>query len=140
MNLEVIFVNGTKLNPENITDTQVNLNGATRRAMEFMFSDEAYSLSQLEDVFTPANCERIVIADHGVPGAEVQTNVRDGYIVMGGIRTESRMVTPGDEENAPEYATFKLAVVAKRTYEENQMSALQAGVDAALLLALGAAE
>lgn len=140
MNLNVTLSNGAKLTPSNIISNMVTFQGESRKSLDFVFPEDLYTLDNLKNLFTAANCEKITVDDLGIPGVDKHTTEHVGYVLFAGIRNELVEVSPGDEEHPPEYKTFIYVTMAKHTYQENQMRTLQNSVDYAILLALNAVD
>lgn len=138
MNLKITLANAVELVAENIISTTASFQGASRKALEFVFSENEYTMDYLKSMFTAANCETILVNDVGIPGVETQTATHAGYVLQVGVREESIIDNPGDEDNAPTYKRQVHVIMAKHTYEENKYKKLQDSVDKALLLALDA--
>lgn len=140
MNLNVTLSNGSKLVPNNIISNMVTFQGSSRKALDFVFPEDSYTLDELKNLFTEANCETITVDDVGIPGVDKQTSEYTGYVLFVGIRNERVEVSPGDEEHGPEYKSFNYVTMAKHTYQENQIRTLQDSIDHALLLVLNAVD
>ena len=115
--MQIILANGMGVNPIMVTGAIQFVQNANRDALTFVF-DETASLTELDAIFTPENCETITIVE------------KDGEAIHKGytIRAElvKKPVTAENETPVAEETTVTRVFVtmAQRTYAESKLAKL----------------
>lgn len=134
--MNIILINGVTLTPLTLTGAKRNVQGATRDVLSFTFPANT-SMDELNNLFTPENCETITIIETILipeTGAAYENQYQHvGYVIRDSIRRESVMVRPETSESAAVYEERITVSMAQRTYMETQLASLTETIDILVL-------
>ena len=134
--MNIILTNGVALTPLTLTGAKRNVQGATRDVLSFTFPANT-SMDELNNLFTPENCETITIVETmlipetGVAYENQYQHV--GYVIRDNIKREFIMVRPETSESAAVYEERIIVSMAQRTYMETQLASLIETIDVLVL-------
>lgn len=120
----VKLANGSELEPIVVTGGTRYVQGVSRDALNFVFPAEA-SLDELDEIFTPENCEKITIVDD-----EGNEYIHNAYTVRAELKREPMEVEPATESTEAVVENRVTVTMAQRTYQESQMANMEAALAA----------
>ena len=138
--MHIILSDGTQLNHIGATGTSKYIQGANRDTITFEF-DESYSVDELRNLFTEANCEVInIVTDEVVEtpienedgSAETKTetvytdNYHEGYVIRAEVAEKIKEITPATGTTPAVTETRVFVTMAQRTYAETRLAVLNA--------------
>lgn len=129
--MKIILTDGTELNPILVMGAKRQIQGATRDTLSFIFPADA-SLDELDTLFTPENCERIVVVEDET-GAEY---IHSGYTIRAELKRAPVVVTPATESEAEVSENRVTVSMSQRTYVETQLASLTDTVDVLVMESL----
>ena len=112
--MTIKLVDGTELNPVSVGRTRKHVDGIGRDTLVFVFSAET-SMDELDELFTTANCEKIVVI--GDIGDEY---IHYGYTVRAELKRDTQVTV----------------CMGRRTYSEDQIASLMDTVDVLVMESL----
>lgn len=116
--MRIILSDNTELNPIIVTGGSKYVQGANRDALTFVFGD-AYSMDELDALFTEANCENIIIIGDGEDQTE---NLHKGYVIRMEL-VKKLVVTQDATSDTAEVTESRIQVtMAQRTYQETKIA------------------
>jgi hypothetical protein len=134
--MNIIFANGATLTALTITRAKRTVQGAIRDVLSFTFPENT-SLDELEALFTPENCENIIITEPVVipeNGTVYENRYQHfGYTIREGIRRETLLVSPESADSPAVYEERITVSMAQRTYMETQLASLTETIDILVL-------
>lgn len=122
--MKIKLANGTELNPILVSGERRHIQNASRDTLCFIFPAET-SLDELDGIFTPANCEKIVITDDNG-----EDYIHNAYTVRAELKRSPMEVTPATESEDAVYENRVIVTMAQRTYQESQMNEVQTAIAA----------
>lgn len=123
--MKIILANGVEMNPIMVTGATRTVQGATRDTLTFVFSGDA-DMVALDAAFSTAACESIAIVEGE------NEYIHKGYTVRAELSKKSVEVVPATTETAAVYEERITVAMAQRTYQETQMAATTAALQALL--------
>jgi len=131
--MKIILANGTELNPIVVSGSQKYINGMTRDALTFVFSEDA-SLDEINELFTDVNCETIKIYEG--EGENESEYIHTGYVIRAELTKSPVVVKPATDETAEVVENRVSVSMALRTYTEKQLASLTETVDVLVMESL----
>lgn len=137
--MHLLLKDGTQLNHIGATSVSKFIQGANRDTITFEF-DSSYSVDELRDLFTEANCETInIVTDEIVETlvenedgiTEVKTevvyanNYWDGYVIRSEVAEKIKELKPATGTTPAVTETRVFVTMAQRTYAETQTKLMQ---------------
>ena len=115
----ITLFDGTEIEVIDVAQTNYFVKGANRNVLTIQLKSVELSLSDVEALFTPENCETITYNETEFTG----------YCHPYEFHRTSVMVTPEDAENPATYENRYVVNLAQRTYLETQLEQLRADID-----------
>ena len=128
--MKIILANGKELNPLLVTGASIQLQGAKRDSLTFVFPAPV-GIEVLDEAFSAIACESIKIVDD--LGVE---NIYKHYTIRAKLEKAPIVVVPATPE-AESVTEDRISVcIAQRTYAENQLASLTDTVDVLVMESL----
>ena len=118
--MKIKLANGTELNPILVKGSPMNIQGAKRDTLSFIFS-AAEDMNALDEAFSESACESITIT-----GDDETESIHKGYTIRAELKKASVEVTPATAESEAVMEDRITVSMSQRTYSETQLSALNA--------------
>lgn len=119
------LANGIELNALGVTGEKQNIQGFRRDVLSFMLP-ASVSLDEMDSIFTEENCKSITLIN-----GETE-HIHNNYTIRVELKREPVLVTPATETSSEVYETRVTVSMAQTTYQENQIAAMKASMDALL--------
>ena len=119
------LANGIELNALGVTGEKQNIQGFRRDVLSFIFPADV-SLDEMDSIFTEENCKSITLIK------DQTENIHDNYTIRVELKREPVLVTPATESEDAVYENRVTVSMAQTTYQENQITAMKASMDALL--------
>lgn len=119
------LANGIELNALGVTGEKQNIQGFRRDVLSFMLP-ASVSLDEMDSIFTEDNCKSITLIN-----GETE-HIHNNYTIRVELKREPVLVTPATETSSEVYETRVTVSMAQTTYQENQIAAMKASMDALL--------
>lgn len=119
------LANGIELNALGVTGEKQNIQGFRRDVLLFMLP-ASVSLDEMDSIFTEENCKSITLIN-----GETE-HIHNNYTIRVELKREPVLVTPATETSSEVYETRVTVSMAQTTYQENQIAAMKASMDALL--------
>lgn len=103
------LTNGVELNPLVVTGGIRTVLGANRETLTFVFPAET-SMDELDAIFTPENCESIIIVEGGTE------YIHSGYAIRAELKRVPVMVTSATDSEAEVVEDRVMVSMSQRTY------------------------
>lgn len=116
--MQIKLKDGTILSPILVTGREMNVQGALRDTLSFIF-DASSSMEELDSNFSQENCETITIVEDS--GTE---NIYKGYTIRAEMSKASVEVSIETSESSAVYEERITVSMSQRTYAETQMAQL----------------
>jgi hypothetical protein len=123
--MQITLHNGTVLNPFTVIGTSKLVQGATRDTLSFVFPEET-DLNEMDALFTPENCETIIVNGY-------EDYLYSGYTIRAEVKRVPVEVAPATETEEAVYENRVIVSMSQRTYLESQVSSLTDTVDVLVL-------
>jgi hypothetical protein len=124
--MQITLNNGTVLTPFVAMGASKLVQGATRDTISFVFPEET-DLNEMDALFTPENCETIVVS------GEDGCYLCNGYTIRAELKRVPVEVIPATETEAAVYENRVIVSMGQRTYLETQIASLTDTVDVLVL-------
>ena len=118
--MKVILSNGTELNPILVTGASIQLQGAKRDSLTFVFPSTE-GIEALDSAFSESACESIKIIDDN--GGE---SIHKSYAIRAKLEKALVEVVPATPETEAVMEERISVTMAQRTYIENQLALVPA--------------
>lgn len=122
--MHIILADGTRLNHIGATGEMRYIGGKHRDSITFEF-DENYSVDDLRNLFTEANCEVINIVTDNEDGT-YENNYHYGYVNRIEASEKIKEIEPATGTTPAVTETRIFVTMAQRVYEETQYLELKA--------------
>lgn len=119
------LANGIELNALGVMGEKQNIQGFRRDVLSFMLP-ASVSLDEMDSIFTEENCKSITLIN-----GETE-NIHNNYTIRVELKREPVLVTPATESKDAVYENRVTVSMAQTTYQENQIAAMKASMDALL--------
>lgn len=119
------LANGTELTSLGVKGEKLNIQGARRDVLSFLFPENT-SLDELDSIFTGENCKSISLIK------DETEYIHNNYTIRVELKREPVLVTPATESEDAIYENRVTVSMAQTTYQENQIAAMKASMDALL--------
>lgn len=119
------LANGIELNALGVKGEKQNIQGFRRDVLSFMLP-ASVSLDEMDSIFTEENCKSITLIN-----GETE-HIHNNYTIRVELKREPVLVTPATETSSEVYETRVTVSMAQTTYQENQIAAMKASMDALL--------
>ena len=119
------LANNLELTALGVTGEKRNIQGARRDVLSFVFPADV-SLDEMDSIFTEDNCKSITLIN-----GEAE-HIHNDYTIRVELKREPILVTPATEAEDAVYENRVTVSMAQTTYQENQIAAMKASMDALL--------
>lgn len=119
------LANGIELNALGVKGEKQNIQGFRRDVLSFVFPADV-SLDEMDSIFTEDNCKSITLIN-----GETK-HIHNDYTIRVELKREPVLVTPATETTHEVYESRVTVAMAQTTYQENQIAAMKASMDALL--------
>ena len=119
------LTNGIELNALGVMGEKQNIQGFRRDVLSFMLP-ASVSLDEMDSIFTEENCKSITLIN-----GETE-HIHNNYTIRVELKREPVLVTPATESEDAVYENRVTVSMAQTTYQENQIAAIKASMDALL--------
>lgn len=116
------LANGTELTALNVMGEKLNVQGARRDVLSFIFPAET-SLDEMDAIFTAENCKSITIVNNETE--HLHTN----YSLRVELKREPVEVSPATDTTGAVYENRVIVAMGQLTYAERQIESLTETVD-----------
>lgn len=116
------LTNGTELTALNVMGEKLNVQGARRDVLSFIFPAET-SLDEMDAIFTAENCKSITIVNNETE--HLHTN----YSLRVELKREPVEVSPATDTTGAVYENRVIVAMGQLTYAERQIESLTETVD-----------
>lgn len=123
--MKIILANGVEMNPIMVTGGMRTVQGATRDTLAFLFP-ASEDMAALDAAFSTDACESIAIVEGE------NEYIHKGYTVRAELSKKSVEVVPATPDTAAVYEERITVAMSQRTYQETQMAATTAALQALL--------
>lgn len=118
--MQVRLNDGTVLNAIVVYGRREHFQGTNRDTLEFHFSPDEVTFSELETLFgDESKTSKIIIVD------ENEENLHEHYVIRKSLSLKQVEIAPGDAETPPQYESRFVVEMAQLTYSERQQQNLQ---------------
>lgn len=128
--MQIKLKDGTILSPILVTGREMNVQGALRDTLSFIF-DASSSMEELDSNFSQENCETIIIIDDS--GTE---NIYKSYTIRAELTKSNVEVSIETSESSAVYEERITVSMSQRTYAESQLASLTDTVDTLVMESL----
>lgn len=119
------LANGIELTALGVMGEKQNIQGFRRDVLSFVFPADV-SLDEMDSIFTEENCKSITLVN-----GETE-HIHNNYTIRVELKREPMLVTPVTETTPEVYESRVTVAMAQTTYQENQIAAMKASMDALL--------
>lgn len=116
------LANGTELTALGVTGEKLNVQGARRDVLSFIFPAET-SLDELDAIFTAENCKSITLVNGETE--HIYTN----YMIRAELKREPVQVAAATDTEDAVYENRVTVAMAQMTYQESRIDSLTEAVD-----------
>lgn len=121
------LANGTELTALGVTGEKLNVQGARRDVLSFIFPAET-SLDKVDAIFTAENCKTISIKTISNLGEEVE-HIHTNYTIRAELKREPVQVAAATDTTDTVYENRVIVAMGQLTYAESQIASLTETVD-----------
>ena len=122
--MKITLTNGNELTPIIVIGGNKYIQRESRDALTFVFPS-SQGLTYIDEMFTPKNCESIVITDD-----ESNTYIHKGYTIRSEITLKSVMVSEPTDTTDAVYEDRIFVTMGQRTDLENMIAEQSAALNA----------
>jgi hypothetical protein len=130
--MKIIFNDGTEMECIQVNGAIRYIQGANRDTLEFVFTPELYTISEVDEAFSNANNLKKVTLQK-----ENEIGVHENYTIRTGLTLQPFVIVP-ETSTSPEVSEQRIFVtMAQKTYAEIKIDSLQETIDVLVLESLG---